>query len=154
IFMEKYRRFSPDLTAAEVRVPLTHNFRCRQGIIYVVNHVFERIVVPALGNIYGSDAALTYGADYPPLQKITDIMPVEVHLLEKDTVGEDQGDDDDATNDSKHSDNKPRAVSVAEQTAIEREAFVVGTRISQLLEQKMPVWDVEQKCYRPVRYRD
>jgi ATP-dependent helicase/nuclease subunit A len=150
IFMEKYHRFSPDLDQSEVRIPLTHNFRCRAGIIHAVNHIFERIVVTTLGNVYGPEAVLTYGSDYPLSADIPDLMPVEVHLLEKDLSAQ-QGNEAD---DTEQEDLESGSISMADESTLEREAFLVGLRIKDLIEKKTPVWDGDQKRYRPARYRD
>lgn len=157
IFQEKYRRFQTDLNAAEVRIPLTHNFRCRRDILHAVNHLFERIVTPDLGSTYDKEVALTYGADYPE----AGALPVEVHLLEADLSQKEtaEGEENEAINregpeepdEDKEADD---GVSLADKSKLEREAYLIGTRIQELIDKKSLVKDDKTGTMRPVQYRD
>jgi ATP-dependent helicase/nuclease subunit A len=148
IFLRKFRQFSPDLQAPEVRVPLTHNYRCRPEIIDGVNHVFTRIATARLGNPYGEESSLTYGADYPASPLVAEPIPVEVHLLEREVPA--------AANDREEPSDveEPEEIGARELTVLEREAWLVAGRIDDLVRGAVPVWDARQKAYRPVSYRD
>jgi ATP-dependent helicase/nuclease subunit A len=159
VFIEKFRRFASHAGSQDrdpsmkktvpglegVRIPLTHNFRSRPDIIHAVNHIFERIVVPELGNSYGPEAALTCGAAYEACAGIPERFPVEVHLLEKDLQSADA--DDESVSDID-------GTSLAEKSSLEREAFVMGNRIKQLIDSRTQVWDDAHGEYRDASYRD
>ncbi len=83
IFMEKYRRFTPD-GERERKIELSCNFRSRREVLDSVNDVFRRIMIPGVGNVeYDDRAALNYGANYPdPEEKNT--YKTEYILLDGD----------------------------------------------------------------------
>ncbi|NLK09061.1 MAG: UvrD-helicase domain-containing protein, partial [Firmicutes bacterium] len=70
LFLEKYDRFSSTVGAAQRRITLGTNFRCRREIIDGINFVFRQLMNTAVAGIqYDSDAELKLGAEYPILPK-------------------------------------------------------------------------------------
>ncbi len=64
IFMEKYASFDEDM-GKNRKINLSKNFRSRREVIDSVNAVFEKRMIPQVGNVaYDKDAYLYYGADF------------------------------------------------------------------------------------------
>ena len=122
IFLGKYDSFAPIAESAPgggaVRIDLTRNFRSRSGVLYGANFVFERLMRrDTAGLDYDEAAALEPGATFPPADE-SDPLPVEVHVLE----GEPKSDADPAPK-------PPHSRAPEEWSASEREAYLVGRRI-------------------------
>ncbi len=65
LFLNKFNRFSEDLTKEQCRITLDKNFRSRKEIIDSVNFLFDYLMHPELGGIdYQKDNRLVLGADY------------------------------------------------------------------------------------------
>ncbi|MBQ7678527.1 MAG: helicase-exonuclease AddAB subunit AddA [Butyrivibrio sp.] len=86
IFLEQYRKASPEDGAVRRRIDLHRNFRSRPEVTDAVNHVFRRIMGADLGGVdYDDDAALVCGR--------TEAVPddryrAEVLLLQADDAQE------------------------------------------------------------------
>ena len=134
LFLEKYQSFSPAETSLNRRIDLAKNFRCRQEIVDGINYLFRQIMTPEVGELsYDEKAALIYGANYPAYdQQVTIDNCIEVHLLEK----------------------KLESELVENNSPSEREAFIIGQRIKELINQGYPVYDTKLDTYRPLTYRD
>ena len=185
LFMDKYRRYQPwDTTTPSAapgrRIILGTNFRSRKSIVDAVNFVFRQIMTSETGGIpYDADAALIYGAGYPPLPASlaeAGELPVELHLLEqqndldpddavRDPAAQDAGEREDDENDETSEESFPGPagregpLDLAYLRSVEREAWLVAWRIRNLVTgtpEAPParVWDRETGQYRPVRYRD
>ncbi|NLM51215.1 MAG: helicase-exonuclease AddAB subunit AddA [Firmicutes bacterium] len=136
LFLEKYKTY----TDAKKNPPgkvirLSRNFRCRQNIVAAVNYLFAQLMTAEAMEIeYDQDAALVFGAQYPPSETVStmETEPVEIILVEK----------------------KPDAESEQEDlTVVEREAIIVAQKIQELKQKKLHVFD-PQVGYRPLAYRD
>ena len=69
LFLDKYKRYSDDLTADNCKIVLDRNFRSRREVIESVNYIFDYIMNEKAGGIdYKNGNRLAYGADYrqPP----------------------------------------------------------------------------------------
>lgn len=163
LFLERYRRASPDTNAAEQRIDLRENFRSRESIVDAVNFVFRQIMTPGAGEMaYGTEAELVFGASFGPRDEETGIggdVPVEVHLLEREDNGEEA--DVETTPGASGAEGAPPAENafndsaLADMTAFEREATLVARRIQQLVRGgEAVVWDRAAGRYRPARYSD
>ncbi len=171
LFMEKYRTYQEDKRAC--RIDLRRNFRSRPQVLDGVNFVFRQIMTENPGGIvYDKDAALYPGAVFAPLpedgttggeadenaengtggSKTAEkaLWQTELWLLEADSrikmAAPPQGRSEtgQAQQFEPHGDGCSR---------IEAEARIVGSRIRELVGH-MPVWDQQENCYRPARYRD
>lgn len=130
LFLEKYRAYSVEDSLYQ-RVDLHQNFRSRKEVLDGANHIFRKLMTPAVGGIsYDSDAALYLGADYPSGEEKS-WNQTEVLILETDNLEEKK----------------------ASRTPREMEAAMIGNRIRELVE-KMQLWDGKKGSYRPVEYGD
>lgn len=122
-------------------LPLTENFRSREGVIDAVNAIFGFLMRPALGGLrYDAEAALQFGAREarPALSRQgsdttpkTGVWPepsprTELHLVIPDAETEGTADDD-----------------WADLIAAEREARMIAGRLRELREGGHQIWDKE-----------
>lgn len=161
LFLERYRRASPDEGAPEQRIDLRENFRSRESIVDAVNFVFRQIMTPGAGEMaYGPEAELVFGASFGPPDASSGRggdVPVEVHLLEREDAADDGADDDPAAgaDETPAAPRAPAACEEAHSSAFEREAMLVARRIQQLVRGgEGVVWDRAAGRYRPARYGD
>ena len=116
--------------ANEIRVDLKKNFRTRPEILEAVNHIFERVMQPPLGEIeYNEDAKLYAGMAFEKANR----SHIEVNLITK--TQEDLGDDffEDMKND-------------------EIEARAAVLKIKSLL--GTPVFHPKNSLWSPCQYKD
>jgi len=150
LFLERYRRASPDPDALEQRIDLKENFRSRKAVVDAVNFVFRQIMTPGAGEIaYGPEAELVFGASFGPEEEPgSRDAPVELHLLDREAEG-DAGEGEDGEEAREERDDE-----LADLTAFQREAVLVARRIRQLVGGEASVWDRQAQRYRPARYGD
>lgn len=133
LFLEKYQTYRPasDAQAGECRkLILSKNFRSRPEILEAVNHTFSCVMSREVGGMtYGPDESLYPGLDTYP-QDHENHVELDVLLLPKGKSGSDSDD----------------------LTKYQKEAAWVAQRITQLLEQGIPVRDGDGT--RPVRPED
>lgn len=170
LFLDKHRAFPAWRPDAEVqpggqRIDLSANFRSRRGVVAAVNFLFRQLMTPGVGEMaYDRAAELVYGASYPASPGGEDGHQVELHLVERKVEAEepDVGSGGDEGGELGSSVDPGQALEELE--AVEREALVVAQRIRSMVgggldshpgkDAEFHVWDREEKCYRPVEYRD
>ncbi len=133
-------------------LPLTENFRSREGVIDAVNTLFTFLMRPALGGLrYDADAALQFGAREAraafsragsEATPTTGIWPepavrTELHLVVADKDAEADADDD-----------------WADLLTMEREARIVAKRLRELHDGQHQIWDKEDNLFRAVKWSD
>lgn len=133
-------------------LPLTGNFRSREGVIDTVNTLFAFLMRPALGGLhYDTDAALEFGArearaafsrNGSEATPTTGIWPepavrTELHLVVTDKDADSDGDDE-----------------WADLLTTEREARIVAKRLHELHEGQHQIWDKDKSEFRPVKWSD
>lgn len=133
IFMEKFESYRKE-EGVNRRIDLHKNFRSRHQVLDSVNLIFRQIMTKTLGGVeYDDDAALYAGAVYPEGGSEPFLEP-ELYLLTGDLSS------DVSEEEQEHDQRRREAMAAAE-----RIREIVGTE---------PVWDKEEKCYRPARYSD
>ncbi|MCD6051875.1 MAG: ATP-dependent deoxyribonuclease subunit, partial [Verrucomicrobia bacterium] len=132
-------------------LPLTENFRSREGVIDAVNALFGFLMRPDLGGLrYDAEAALQFGAPEAraafsragsAATPVSGVWPepalrTELHLvvMEKDAA---EADDE-----------------WADLLTAEREARIVAKRLRELHDGQHQVWDKEAEEFRAVRWSD
>lgn len=122
LFIKRRDAFLEDEQDAGEVVPLSMNFRSKRPVIEAINAIFERLMSRDLGGIeYDADARLIpFHHDAPS----GNAVPCKVHLLQDPkTIGKsgdtDSGDESDSAD-------------AMDWDRIEREAYVIGERISAL----------------------
>lgn len=82
LFAEKYQQFPDDGDGCCQRLDLNRNFRCRHSVVDGVNEVFSQLMKGENGDLrYDEQAALVYGADYPPTLAQQEEIPEQIQLL-------------------------------------------------------------------------
>jgi ATP-dependent helicase/nuclease subunit A len=127
-------------------IHLAENFRSREGLLNLVNSVFEPLMREEVGGVgYDAEARLQFGApkDRAELSAAADSSPrAELLLLFKkgrdDAGGGDESGDDD----------------LADLQETEREARLLALRLKQLESGKHEIWDSENKHFRAAGWRD
>ncbi|NLY51766.1 MAG: UvrD-helicase domain-containing protein [Firmicutes bacterium] len=151
LFLSKYHRFSSSQEAAQRRIDLATNFRCRQEIIHGVNFIFRQLMTTDIAGIpYDEKAELKHGAEYPEL--VTDMVEVaaaaeepagaasrprciEIYLLDSET-GEEAGEDyGEGADEDEPRDGGPQLTEddPEELEQLEREAWLMAKRIHQMM---------------------
>jgi ATP-dependent helicase/nuclease subunit A len=128
-------------------ISLVENFRGREGLIEFTNSVFGLLMRRDLGGIqYDSSAALRFGVpqERQCLSLAQNAKPcAELHLLLNG--GEE----------SPETEEQPESISeVMDLQAAEKEARLIAQRLRELHGQKHPVWDAQNRQFRPVDWRD
>ncbi|UCE59541.1 MAG: UvrD-helicase domain-containing protein [Phycisphaerales bacterium] len=138
VFAERLRN-SLLSTGDNSAVSLQHNFRSRREILEAVNVVFQQLMRPGIGSVvYGAEAMLEPGRedDHNGTHQ-----PVEFHLLER-AFPSGVADDDAVERGVADLENPVRWA------PIEREAFLIGTRIRQWLdEDKVTLQGEPLRCH-------
>lgn len=146
IFQEYARAWSQDQAAGTVCC-LQHNFRSHPRILAFVNQLFASLMRREIGGVeYDDDAALAWGAAPSPAGESgpTAAAPrVEIHLA---LTGRKNDPEAEAASESVEEN--------SDLSGHDKEARLVITRLRQLRESHVPVWDRHQKCLRPVDWSD
>ncbi|UCC32406.1 MAG: UvrD-helicase domain-containing protein [Phycisphaerales bacterium] len=139
IFTERLTRFR-EKACNGVAVSLQSNFRSRSEILEAINAVFRQLMREGCSDIvYDAEAELRPGRD---VGRGSPHQPVELHLLERSwrqDIGEDEEPERGVAD----------LTDPARWTPIEREAFLIGSRIRAFMEAGGLRLDGE-----PLRYRD
>ena len=143
IFIDKYNEFTPVKNVEESekkdgnsrRITLDKNFRSRREVLDATNYIFNQIMGRNLGGIeYDEDNRLNQGADYK------EVCATQNEKAEIILVNTKAGDEMDEI--------------FLDKSSKEMEAYVVATRIKELVADKFMVTDKDTNEYRPVRYSD
>ncbi len=125
-------------------IPLSDNFRSREGILNFVNSLFSRIMIREVGGVpYDEEARLRFGdpENRSALASVTDSQPrVELHVRLKG--GGEQAADDDSSAMWQNLEES------------EKEARLVALRLRELKSGGHEIWDRENGTMRPVEWGD
>ncbi len=129
-------------TAGET-IPLRENFRSREGLLNLVNSIFRRLMREEIGGVaYDANAELKFGSPETrgALSAANAPAPcAELRLRFKNgrrDFSDDEGADSASLDDT------------------QREARLVARRVGELVAGQHPIFDGEQKVFRPVQWRD
>ena len=147
IFTQRGDAFGADDDGTDGVVSLQANFRSRKCVIDAVNLVFERLMTGTLDDVrYTDEARLSAGLEYPERPGASFGTPgAEVHLIDP-LGGPEQPEEADQAGST-----------VAEWESLEREAYLIGRRIRELVGAGTLVADRGADGslgLRPMQYRD
>ena len=124
-------------------IPLSENFRSREGLLDFVNSVFSLVLREEIGGVaYDADARLKFGApDKRANLGVAKNSPPRVELLlrrktKAGEVSEDESGD------------------LADLDETTKEARLVALRLKQLVAGRHEIWDEEEKSFRPAKFGD
>ncbi|MDS9470353.1 helicase-exonuclease AddAB subunit AddA [Sporosarcina pasteurii] len=136
LFLEKYSRFTNEVSDAGLKIDLNANFRSRKEVLDATNYIFSQVMGMRVGGIeYDDAAALKYGAQYPEKE-----MPVHLKVLYEDMEDEQSEFEAELTGQSLKSS--------------QVEARMIIQEIKKLMESGAEVTDAFSNERRPLEYRD
>jgi len=129
-------------------LPLSENFRSREGLLNFINPLFRELMRPGIGGLcYDAEAELRFGApeSRPALAAKTDAAPrVELHVITKES-----GEDSDHASEAENQPND-----LADLQSTEREARLIAHRLKALKEAGHQVWNRTEGKFQATEYRD
>lgn len=136
LFLNKYDRFTADVTGNGLKIDLNANFRSRKEVLDATNFIFEQVMGVRVGGIeYDDAAALKYGAQYPEKE-----MPTKLTILYEETEDEQSALEEELAGQSLKSS--------------QAEARYMIQEIQRLMESGAEVTDAFSKERRPLKYSD
>jgi ATP-dependent helicase/nuclease subunit A len=129
--------------AAGEIIPLSENFRSREGLLHFVNSVCRLVLRDAVGGInYDPAAELKFGAPAArvELSAARDAAP-RVELLLHRKPGRNESPED-------------AGGELADLDEAQKEARLVAARLQQLVADRYEIWDEQARALRPVAWRD
>jgi ATP-dependent helicase/nuclease subunit A len=124
------------------RIPLLENFRSRPGLLAFVNTLFGSLMRENVGGVAYEPLQAGEGS---PMATLGSGPCVEFHLIRK-ASRDDPGPEGDGNSNTTNE--------LVDLSAAEREARLVALRLRSLKQSSLVIWDKEQKCARPVDWRD
>ncbi|MEO8428841.1 MAG: helicase-exonuclease AddAB subunit AddA, partial [Verrucomicrobiota bacterium] len=151
IFQNYARDWSQPESPART-IPLTDNYRSREGILNFINSLFSSLMREEMGGVrYDEDAWLRFGDSEGrlPFRVAAGASPkVELHLRLKGKV-------DSLSNDGNEEENgSSMGTAFADLAEAEKEARLIGLRLREFREHKYTVWDDKLRQFRPAGWRD
>ncbi|HZG70055.1 MAG TPA: helicase-exonuclease AddAB subunit AddA, partial [Chondromyces sp.] len=143
LFLDKYRRFTPDGEEGGLRIDLSRNFRSRHEVLAGTNFIFKQIMGTTVGEIeYNREAELVKGAAYPEEKDV----PVEVTIINQQVAKESFV--------KEEIEDEAEGFDEVDLEQSQLEARWMAKKIKQLVEERHPVYDPKTGTTRPVQYRD
>lgn len=148
IFRDYERAWQTGTTGGQW-IPLSDNFRSREGVLAFANALFASLMRPAVGGVAcDASAQLQFGnpAGRKPLSQAASQAPrVAFHLISKDNAAEgDTAEPDEAEADD----------DLLDLQTTEREARLVALQLRSLMQSAHDVWDAKAESFRPVKWSD
>ena len=141
LFLEKYKSYSLESTNEKgLKIQLFKNFRSRENILDFTNEIFENIMSENLGEIeYSEEEFLNLGASWEPKEIKNEIDIIDLKEQEK-TIDSDEESEEEEIQENLED--------------IEIEAKYVAKKVKELVDSKYQVYDLKEKKYRDIKYRD
>ncbi len=163
IFIEKYETFrdyathtdaDPILPGTDRKLVMSNNFRSLPTVLDGANYVFRSLMTKEFGEIdYTQDHWLRGWRAAPeniaPFR--TELHVLDATYLKDQDASDSQGDDEGEENTEEKASQKESNSPITKQKA---EADYIARRILRLKSENHPVYDVDQKGYRPVEWDD
>ena len=137
LFLEKYKSYSLENSNEKgLKIQLFKNFRSRENILDFTNEIFKNIMSESLGEIeYTEEEFLNLGASWEPKEIKNEIDIIDLKEKEYDEENSEEEIQENLED-------------------IEIEAKFVAKKIKELVESKYQVYDLKEKQYRNIKYRD
>lgn len=142
LFLEKYCSYSDSEECSQYKIDLSANFRSRKEVLHFINFLFYQLMVAKSqdwsGITYGPGERLIPGAQYAKREEPALEAEVEFYLINSGEIregeAENQADED--------------------LDGFELESRLIANKIKALKESKAVVYDLKQKSYRSLKWRD
>ena len=141
LFLEKYKSYSlENANEKGLKIQLFKNFRSRENILDFTNEIFANIMSESLGEIeYTEEEFLNLGASWEPKEIKNEIDIIDLKEQEK-TIDSDEESEEEEIQENLED--------------IEIEAKYVAKKVKELVDSKYQVYDLKEKKYRNIKYRD
>ncbi len=142
LFLEKYKLYKlENANEKGLKIQLFKNFRSRENVLDFTNEIFASIMSENLGEIeYTEEEFLNLGASWEPKEIKNEIDIIDLKEQEKPIDY-----DEEESVEEKVQENLED---------IEIEAKFVAKKIKELVDSKYQVYDLKEKKYRDIKYRD
>ncbi|MGP1585427.1 MAG: helicase-exonuclease AddAB subunit AddA [Schwartzia sp. (in: firmicutes)] len=146
LFQEKHRSYGAEENGDSAAIDMKENYRSRPEVLAAVNYVFSQVMVsPELELTYDENAALYAKAYYPAHPDSFEGDAADLYILETGALpayaeAEEKEDSD--------------GEDAAALTGFSREAAFIAEKVRALHDAGRQVYDKEEQCYRPLRWRD
>ena len=148
LFLEKYNSYKLKENKTEedsLKIQLFKNFRSRDSVLNLTNIIFEEIMSKELGNIeYNENEYLNLGASYPERNDVK----AECYLI---NLKDEQQDEWDMYEENLEEETEENSEPVEKNML---ESKFVASKIQELIESNFQVYDIKQKQYRNIKYKD
>mgnify|MGYP004523275403 FL=1 len=148
LFLEKYNSYKlkENKTGEDsLKIQLFKNFRSRDSVLNLTNIIFEEIMSKELGNIeYNENEYLNLGASYPERNDVK----AECYLI---NLKDEQQDEWDMYEENLEEETEENSEPVEKNML---ESKFVASKIQELIESNFQVYDIKQKQYRNIKYKD
>ena len=144
LFLEKYKTYSLDNANDKgLKIQLFKNFRSRENILDFTNMIFATIMSEALGEIeYSKEEYLNLGANWKS-EKFAVKNEIDIIDLKEQENQKDYGEE---TSEEEEIQEKLEDIEI--------EAKFIAKKIKELVDSKYQVYDLKEKKYRDIKYRD
>ncbi len=150
IMLDKVTRFTQS-SEDKKAITLTHNFRSDKNILDFVNWVFSKIMTPLTAKIdYKKSGMFQAGIDFP--EQASSLPSVEINLVAVENIKKEKQIPSSVYS-VKQAENKPGE----EGSYAKSEAFIVASRIAELVDGKHMIFDTDYPLnggLRPVNFED
>lgn len=142
LFLEKYKSYSlENANEKGLKIQLFKNFRSRENILDFTNEIFASIMSENLGEIeYTKEEFLNLGASWEKKEIKNEIDIIDLKEQEKTIDFDEDNSEEDEVQENLED--------------IEIEAKFVAKKIKELVDSKYQVYDLKEKKYRNIKYRD
>lgn len=146
LFLGKYKNFSlKNANEKGLKIQLFKNFRSRKNVLDFTNLIFEKIMSEKLGEInYTEEEYLNLGSKWDIVEDVQYEKKIknEIAIIDlKEEKNEIEEDEEENQNEEPVQN-------------IQLEAKFVANKIKELVENKFQVYDLKEKAYRDIKYKD
>ena len=150
LFLDKYHRYSLTGNEDGLKILLFKNFRSRENIIDITNHIFESIMTEKLGEIdYTKEEFLYYNADYGKSENTvtkSEMIVIDNAESDEEEIPEEEEDSEDANS-------NVVLEEIKDLKKEELEARLVAKKIKEYMASKALIKD-KKLGYRQIKFRD
>lgn len=144
LFQEKHRSYGAEENGDSAAIDMKENYRSRPEVLAAVNYLFAQVMVaPELELTYDENAALYAKADYPAHPASFAGEAAELCLLETAALPLPMEEDEESDGADEEA-----------LTGFSREAAFIAEKVRALHDAGRQVYDKDEQCYRPLRWRD
>ena len=156
LFLEKYKTYSlENANENGLKIQLFKNFRSRENVLDFTNLIFKNIMSEELGEIeYTEEEYLNLGASWDEeFEKIE--IKNEIDIIDTESTKVVESEETEKTEEIEEEEKEIENDETEEKIEdIELEAKFIANKIKELIKSKTKVYDLKEKIYRDIKYKD